>query len=380
EGTRRLRPPRPPAPDPAALAELAGCLADAARPVVIAGRTGAQPAAVASLVRLAELLGCPVLDQRDRLNFPPRHPLYAGETPDLLAEADVVLLLDVEVPWVPAHVAPPPDATVLQIDRDCVKPTMPLWTYPIDLAVTADTAFALPLLEDELRRVATADRKRHWETRGEDVTRRLTGVRQQWEAAGHSHDPESATDAMLYALNQALPHDAIVLEEAVTNRAAVTRQIVRDPGFFYAAGSPALGWATAGALGVKLARPDSPVIAVCGDGAFNFGVPTAALWSAQRAGAPFVAVILNNQAYRASKLPVQRLYPGGAADKEGSFPETDLTPPPDYVQLARVYGGDGATVTHPDDIPAALEHCLDQQNHNRCAVLDIRLPGSGEVG
>lgn len=371
---RRLRPPRGAAPDAGALTDAAQCLADADRPVIITGRTGARPAAVAALVRVAELLGCPVLDHRDRLNFPPRHPLYGGETVESLREADVVLLLDVEVPWVPAHAAPPSSATVLQIDIDCVKATMPSWIYPIDLALTADTAIALPLLEEELRRLATPERRGRWRTRRERVAERLTTVRQQWETMARAQEPDSAADVMLGALDRALPPDAIVLAEAVTNRPAVIRQIVRDPGFYYDTGAPALGWAVAGALGVKLARPGSPVVAVCGDGSFNFSVPTAALWSAQRAGAPFLAVILNNRAYRASKLPVQRLYPEGAANAEGSFPETDLSPAPDYVQLARAYGGDGEVVSRPEELAAAVERCLEAQAENRCAVIDVQLP------
>lgn len=371
---RRLPSPRPAAPDPDALGDVAEALADAARPVIVTGRTGAQPAAVTALVRTAELLGCPVIDQRDRLSFPPRHSLCAGDSTELLQEADVVLLLDVEVPWVPALVAPPQDATVLQIDIDPVKVSMPSWSYPVDVAITADTARALPLLEAELVRRATRERTSRWHERREQVGRRLAAVREEWDAIARSDEPGALPEAMMAALNQALPPEAVVLEEAVTNRAAVTRHIVREPGDYYGTGSPALGWAVPGALGAKLARPESPVVAVCGDGAFNFSVPTATLWSAQRAEAPFLAVILNNRAYRASKLPVQRLYPGGTADTRDSFPETELSPSPDYVQLARAYGGDGEVVGHPKEIASAVERCLDMQRDNRCAVIDIQLP------
>jgi acetolactate synthase I/II/III large subunit len=367
---RRLRVPRPAAPDPDGLAEAARVLADARRPVIVTGRTGARPGAVASLVQVAELLGCPVVDHRDRLNFPPRHPLYAGDGIQELHAADAVLLLDVEVPWVPVEVAPPADATVLQIDVDCVKPTMPSWTYPIDLALTADTALALPLLVAELRGLATPERAGRWRARRAEAVRRLDGLRRRWAGLASSEAP----DAMLQALDKALPPEAIVLEEAVTNRGAVIRQVARDPGRHFGTGAPALGWAVAGALGVKLARPQEPVVAVCGDGSFNFGVPTAAIWSAQKAGAPFVAVILNNRAYRASRLPVQRLYPKGDADAEGTFPETRLSPAPDYVLLARAFGGDGQVVERPEDLPAALERCLEVQAGGRCAVVDVRLP------
>jgi acetolactate synthase-1/2/3 large subunit len=373
---RRLRPPRPAAPDPAGLAEAAQCLAGAGRPVIITGRTGARPGAVAALVEVAELLGCPVLDQRDRINFPPSHPLYGGDASQPLTTADVVLLLDSEVPWVPAHAAPPPQATVLQIDIDPVKATMPSWTYPVDLALTADTSVALPLLADELRRLATPAAAGRWRERAEQVAGQLAEVRGQWEAAAASAEPAAAADAALHALNRVLPPEAVVLEEAVTNRGAVIRQIDREPGCYYGTGSPALGWAVAGAMGVKLARPDSPVISVCGDGAFNFGVPTAAIWSAQRAGAPFIAAILDNRAYRASKLPVQRLYPGGAADTEGTFPETDLAPVPSYPGLARAYGGDGVVVRDLAALPGALERCLAAQAGGHCAVLDIQLPAA----
>lgn len=371
---RRLPPPTPAAADPAAVTEIAQSLADADRPVIVTSRTGTRPSAVAALVDLADLLGCPVIDHRDRLSFPPGHPLYAADVTDLLGDADVVLILDAEVPWVPAQVTPPPSATVLQIDIDPVKATMPTWTYPIDLAVTADTGLALPLLAGELRRLATPAREGRWRTRRDQVTGRLAELRKQWDALASSAEPSAAADAMLHALNQVLPSHATVLEEAVTNRPAVLRQVDREPGRYFATGSPALGWAVAGAMGVKLARPDSPVVAVCGDGSFSFSVPTAAIWSAQRAAAAFTAVILNNRAYRASRVPVQHLYPGGAADAEGTFPETDLAPGPSLVDLVRAYGGDGRVVRRTGDLPEAAEYCLALQADGRCSVIDIQLP------
>jgi acetolactate synthase I/II/III large subunit len=375
--TRRLPPPRRAAPDPSGLTDMARVLADAQHPVIITSRTGAQPEAVASLVEIAELLGAPVLDQRDRVNFPSRHPLYAGDAAgDVLATADVVLLLDSEVPWIPALAAPPVGATVLQIDIDPVKATMPLWSYPVDVALTADTAVALPLLAGELRRLASPASEASRAERREQVCGRLAEIRQEWDAYAGSDDPAAAPHAMMQALNKVLPPRAIVLEEAVTARLALIRQIDREPGSFFDTGSPALGWAIGGAMGVKLARPEAPVFAVCGDGSFGFGVPTAAFWSAHRAGAPFIAVILNNQSYRASRLPVGRLYPGGAGEKEGSFPEADLSPAPDYVGLATAYGGGGRVVSDTAELADAVEYCLALEADGRCSVLDIRLPAA----
>ncbi len=156
------------------------------------------------------------------------------------------------------------------------------------------------------------------------------------------------------ALDRALPADAILIEEAVTNRFAVARQVARQPGRHLQTGAPALGWAVGAAVGVKLARPEAPVVVVCGDGS--------------------VTVILNNRSYHASRRPVATLYPEGAAVRGDDFPETALTPEIDYPLLARACGGEGRAVETPAELGDALAWALDEAGRGRCAVLDARLP------
>jgi len=184
---------------------------------------------------------------------------------------------------------------------------------------------------------------------------------------------------MLAALNAALPPEAIVLEEAITNKPAVARQIDRAPGHHFDTGSPSLGWSVAGAMGVRLANPDKPIVAICGDGTFGFSVPTAALWSAHRAGAPFVAVVLNNRAYKASRRPVENLFPEGVSTAKTDFPETDLSPAPDYAKLAEAYGGIGLAVEKPADMAAALTRALKAVDEGQCALIDARIPPPGAI-
>lgn len=381
---RALHPPRPAAPDPAGLAEAARLLAGARRPVIITDRTGADPETVPSLVRLAETLGAPVIDHRHRMNFPASHPLYAGADTSELATADAVLLLDVEVPWVPSLEGPPEDATVVQIDVDCAKHTMPSWRYPVDLALNADTAIALPMLAEAVSALGTelageaGDAEERWEQRRTEATARLAEMHDGWKRMAASPDADAAPDAMLAALNAALPPEAIVLEEAVTNKPAVARQIDRAPGHHYDTGSPALGWSVAGAMGVRLARPDAPIVAICGDGTFGFSVPTAAMWSAHRAGAPFAVVVLNNHAYKASRRPVEHLFPNGVATNKTDFPETELSPGPDYAKLAEAYGGIGVVVEHPAEMAAAVDRALKAVADGQCAIIDARIPSPGE--
>ncbi len=371
---RRLPPAIPPGPDPGALGRLAGILVAGKRVVIVTSRTAADPETATVLGRIAELLGAPVIDQGDRVNLPLGHPLHVVGDSSPLEDADTVLLLDSEVPWVPARLAPPAGARVVQMDGDPVKPSMPLWSYPVELALTADTRVALLLLEQTLLRLATDELREGWAARRQVAEADVAQRRSEATRRAASDRPADAPDALLAALGSALPDDAVVVQEAVTNRPAVARQVRRPPGCLFDTGAPALGWALGGAFGVKLARPEAPVVAVCGDGSFNFGVPTAALWSAHRHGAPFVTVILNNQSYLASKLPVMDLYPDGVSVRENDFGETQLTPDTDYAALATACGGSGRTVHTPAEMTKAVEWALAEADQGRCVVLDARLP------
>lgn len=371
---RRLPPAIPPGPDPGALGRLAGILVAGQRVVIVACRTAAEPGAAVVLARIAELLGAPVIDQGDRANLPFGHPLHVVGDAGPLETADTVLLLDSEVPWVPAQLAPPADAHVVQIDADPVKAGMPLWSYPVEIALTADTRVTLVLLEQTLLRLATDELREKWSARRRAAESDVAQRRREAARRAASDRPADAPDAMLAALGAALPHDAVVVQEAVTNRPAVARQVQRPPGQFFDTGAPALGWALGGAFGVKLARPQAPVVAICGDGSFNFGVPTAALWSAHRHDAPFVTVVLNNHSYLASKLPVMELYRPGISMRENDFPETRLTPDTDYAALARACGGSGRSVTTPAEMREAIGWALAEADEGRCTVLDVQLP------
>jgi acetolactate synthase-1/2/3 large subunit len=343
--------------------------------VIIADRVGRRPESVDVLVRIAELLGAPVLEGRDSVNFPSDHVLYGGpKASPLLRRADVVLLLASEVPWVPAIMAPAPEATVLQIDVDCVKASMPSWSYPVDLSLTADPGTALPLLLAELEELATADRRQTWSEQRQESEREVAELHADWQRKALSTDPADAVDAMLAALNRAIPSGAITVEEAVTNQGPCLRQLRRPPGRHFGVGAPALGSALGAAMGARLADPEAPVFAITGDGAFNFGVPTAALWSAHRAGAPFVTVILDNGTYLASRMPVERLFPEGAARRQNDFPETRLGPPIDYAALARSCGGEGIVVEEPSEMGDAVERAIAALGEGRCTVIDARLP------
>lgn len=109
-----------------------------------------DPNAVAELVALCEKAGIGVLESvPNAMNFPHSHPLYLGNQWNQpvqnldLAEADVVLVIDSDVPWIPQVSHPGPDARIFHIDVDPLKEQMPLWRIAAELVCRADAETAL---------------------------------------------------------------------------------------------------------------------------------------------------------------------------------------------------------------------------------------------
>lgn len=356
--SRRLPPPRPPAPDEGALDQMAELLAAAESPLIVAGSVGRHQASVQQLAMLAETLGAPVVDLRNRVNLPLDHPLNAAmESRDLLASADAVLLLDVGAicPPVSQH------AWILQIDADCLKADLPGWAIPVEIAVTADTRLALPSLLTLLNYRIVASSQRVAERRAR-VEASLQEARQAWRTRATSPRREDLADAVLAELNLALPADTVVLEELASDGRAL-RQLERPPGQFFRSTSTRTGWSIGAAMGARLARPGQPVVAVCDETAFHDGLPAAAFWSAHRAGAPFLVVVLESVERR----------PGRQSSSRRSPDEPALGPESDVVAFARSCGADATAVSSPSEVAGAVEGLLATTRDGVCAVLDARL-------
>jgi acetolactate synthase-1/2/3 large subunit len=373
---RRTRPLVTPTGDPQGLAKLADWLVDAQAPLAIVGDVGRHPEAVKPLVALADRLGMRIVDRHGPLNVPFDHPLLVHDANAAIREADVLLLLDVDVPWIPRQATPAATARIAQIDIDPLKETIALWGFPVDLPIQGDTSKALPALLDAV------------EERGSTATRQAWTERRQRYAATHAaHQPGRVTDLSELrtrrpiaaewvgaALAERLPPESIVLDETVTSSEAVRRLLERQtPGSLLGAGAPGLGWGLGAAVGTRLAAPERTVVALVGDGTFVFGSPVAALWAAQQAHAPFLTIILNNGGYNASKMPVLGLFPDGASQRANAFPGVRFATPPDYAALAQSCHAYGQRVADPNELGPAIDRGLAAVAAGQAAVLDVVL-------
>ncbi len=359
--SRRLATPRLPLPDPTVLEDMAELLAAAESPAIIAGRVGRNLAAVHELALLAEMLGAPVIDVRTCVNLPLNHPLNAAmEAPELLARADAVLLLDVEVPCYPGLGKLPPNAWVLQIDTECLKTNLTCWDCPVELSVTADTSRALPMLRALLADRLSPRQREVQERRGR-LEVELQERRAAWRGRGASSEREDLSDAIMAELQRVLPDDALVFEEAHASLGGAMRQLERPPGHFFRTTARSAGWSVGAAMGARLARPGQPVVAVCDESAFESGLPTAAFWSAHRVGASFLTVVLD-RTRRTRKRPGTRRTVDDAGFES------------DAVAVARSCGAEAKVVNHPNRVADAVERLLATTRDGVCAVLDARLP------
>jgi acetolactate synthase-1/2/3 large subunit len=367
----------PTALPPDAPAEIVRLLSNAKRPLVVTSYLGRNPAASEQLVRLAQRLGLGVLESvPNHLSFPHDHPLYQGSQWNekrqnlALAEADVVLVVDSDVPWIPQLNKPARDAKIIHIDIDPLKQQMPLWYIGAEQIYRADCEIALEQINAHLDTVkvndsAVSERRGHYEQRHRE---RIVQLRRAEQPQGDSITPEYLSACV----GRAIGPDAIVLSEGVTNFHNVANHAGRTkPGTLMASGGGSLGWNGGAAVGVKLAKPDSFVTAMTGDGTYMFTIPSTVHWMAKRYKTPFLQVIFNNGGWRAPRLSAIGVHPHGLAS-QGDDIAISFDPPPDYAAIAVAAGGaHGETIKRVDEVEAAVARAVRAvREEGRSAVIN----------
>ena len=366
---------RPAAPDPAGISELAARLVKAENPFVVVGRSGRDPATVPALVKLAELLGLPVANTTPYgyLSFPLNHPLYQSAAS--LKDADLVLALDVDVPWMPGPNAPPDDAYVAIVDVDPVKRRVPTMEFTADLRLTADSLLTIEALDAELRRLITADDTRRFAARAARFAEASSRRRDTLAEDARSRATKTPIDPkwLSHQIGQMLDDNCIVFDETIAaNQLHDYLHCARPGSYFYNPGSSG-GWSPGAAFGAKLAAPERDVIAVTGDGFYMFGTPVHALWSAAHYKAPFMAVVYQNRSYSTGVLRIVEAYPDGYA-KKGGFDGGYFDPPIDFAKEAEAAGAYGENVTDPAEVAPALQRGLAKTRAGVPAVISVWLP------
>ncbi|MBM3486665.1 MAG: thiamine pyrophosphate-requiring protein [Alphaproteobacteria bacterium] len=364
---------RPTAPDAAAIEKAADIIAAATNPVLISSSYGQEPDAVPTLARLVDRFAIPVVAYRPRyVVLPSDHPMHMGYEPAaLIKDADAIVVVDSDVPWIPSLHKIAPTAKVIHFGADPLFSDYVVRGYPCDLAVAGSSHNAMKALDGALAARAAGARDRIALRRAAVAKRReaMAAQRRAAREAAAGAAPLDLTQVAACIDAAKAPDDIVVSESQIP----IAHMTFSRPGTYFAA-SPAggLGWGLGAALGIKLAAPERRVISIVGDGSYMFGNPTPAHYVGAANGLPVLTVILNNRMWGAVRKATLGIYPDGAAARINRAPLTYLQPSPEYHRIVAACGGWGEEVKTPDALPAALDRALKVvTEEKRAAVLNV---------
>lgn len=358
----------------AAVAEIAERLATAERPLLVTERAGRDPHAAELLTELCETYGLGVRSTRHRMSVPSEHPVQLGAC--RVDEADVVVVLEHHVPWVPAVTAPRDDAWIAVVGQDPLASEIPLHEFPADRRTFAAPAAFLRALGEELATLVEAR-----PTVAEHVRRRVAALEQLGTARGQEREqrrrealalPHLTPAGLSAAVDAVLEPEDLLVDELGDTEELVRRSV---PGTLFQNGGSSLGWAMSACVGLGLAAPDRFIVCTTGDGGHLFGLPSASLWAQRRYDTPALTVVANNAGYRTGTTHVDAAYPHGAAVAAGDYTGGSFDPVPDHAAEARAAGAVAFTVTTPDELLQALRTGRTLvEDERRSVVIDALLP------
>lgn len=373
---------------------IVDALAQAKRPLVITGYSGRDHRCPGQLVELAEMF--PSLRVFDTggsdMCFPYSHPACLGfrfSLDDSVMEADVILILDCDVPWIPSQNPPRKDARIYCVDVDPLNRMMDLSFFPAHGRWKADSHTALKQVlsfSGQKTFEGQAHSSSSKQRRKEEHAARLTSFA---ELAKPHPDGTFTASHVGAAIRRAVPKDTTFVIEAVTNAVRLHDQLQpENPGSWINCGGTGLGWSGGAALGVKLALDESNrpsfLCAIVGDGAFLFGVPSSVYWIASRYGIPVLTVVLNNKGWNAPRHSLMLVHKDGLALSSSNRDlNISFEPSPDYGGIAKAAAGrefgkfkeglSAAAARTADELEDALAQAVRMVKKGRGAVVEAVL-------
>jgi len=356
------------------LDRAAELLANAEKPVIIAGKGVVDADAYEVVKEIAEHLTAPVTASYLHNDaFPASHPLAVGPlgymgskaAMNLISEADVVLAIGTrlsvfgtvpqyDIDWFPK------EAKFVQVD---INPKQIARTHPVEVGVVGDAKEA----GEEIFKRLKAKPKGH--EPDEERLKRIQDEKQKWEdelvsEAMVDGDPINPRRALL-EISKALTDDAIVTTDIGNISSTANGYLKFNKGrkFIAALTFGNCGFAYPAALGAQLARPDCPVVAIIGDGAWGMSLHEVS--TAVEQGLPVVACVFNNHKWGAEQKNQVDFYNNRFV---GSNIDT-----PNFAEVARAMGAEGVRVEHPEEVRGAFEEAL---NSGSPSVLDIQVDGT----
>jgi benzoylformate decarboxylase len=363
------------AADPEAVQQAARLLADAKRPLIVAGSGIARSGGIEELIKFAELLGAPVVmePRYSFLSFPTDHPQsfqIAERNPSFnlpgWGDPDVLLAIGCrlirEYRYLPEAVIKP-ETSCIHIEED---PWEIGKVFPVDLGIIADAKSALKSLLDVYPKMAGTQngRQQRLETirsaKAQAKAELEERVKQGWDGMPISMARLART------LDRLLEKDTLIVNESPTSKDILMANFSFSSARSYFSNSSGgyLGWGLGAAIGAKLAAPKRRVVACLGDGSTMFGLQ--GLWTLAKYRVPLLVIVFNNRAYMAVKNQFrgseERIRLAAEMGAELVGPEIN------FARIADTFGIFGQRVEQPDAIEPALKRAVE---HKGPALVDV---------
>ena len=359
---------------PEDIEKLAAQIARAKNPVVITEAAGRETETFEALVALCEELSLPVIEKPAAIfsNFPKDHPMHQGHdiTP-YWEEMDLAIVVRARAPWYPPSERPP-NAVIAMIDEVPHNDAMVYQSHQADMYLEGNVAQTLRDVLDAVKSKGIDEAA--IKAKGEQLAASHQAL-METRAAQHAEARKKTPIDPVWlcaSLSEALPDGTIFIDEVTTHTPLLRQHIMwnRPQSLFTRQGG--LGQGIGLSLGIKLAKPDRPVVTLIGDGAFLYNPVLGALGAARDFNLPTLTVIFNNKKYAAMQGMHLKMYPDGTAVDTDTFHGTHINAP-DFTKVAESFGGYGEVVTDPEDLQNALRRGLEATEKGQSAILDVRL-------
>lgn len=356
---------------PRQLTDLHEAVIQARRPLVVTSYLGRDPRAVGLLTELSNRIGFGVCEVNPQyVNFPGDHPHHLGYRRNtLIDDADLILMIDVDVPWIVSKVKPSQTAKLFHVDIDPVKQSLGFWHFPSQCRYQAES---LPMFEQWLAiaqagEIPGRDQRTQWI----DDARRRVALPPIAPMAGDEIDLQLLCDELRRLINE---RTVVVFEAPTATERLLSTLRMNRPGSYFANGGTGLGWGINAAIGLKMAEPQAEVITITGDGSYIYGVPSSAYWVSHTYRAPQLTVVLNNGGWHAPKRSTLLVHPEGTANRRDRYWVT-VGAGTRFADIAAAAGNAAPyRVSSAAKLRETLNEALQTVRDGRTAVVDVVMP------